>query len=296
MEMSSYLFDGQQRIYWVYLVSSFLLASCMLFVYPRLRNYFSKEIFWHASARLDYQYFIVISIIKAFLILPLLLGAKDVSIWMSQLLQTYFGYFSPLRFSYESVVFLYTIALFVVGDFTRYWLHRFLHTVPFLWRIHRVHHSAEVLTPLTFYRVHPLENILFGLRHAMSAGVVTAIFIYFFGAKIGVIEFFGVNGIVFIFGVLGANLRHSHIPLRYGVFEKIFISPYMHQLHHTKELSHTNYGGVLSLWDRLFKSYYVAKTQNSLEFGLKGENPHLTLMELFIEPLKFYNQKEKITA
>lgn len=284
MEMSSYLFDGHQRIYWVYLLSSFFLASLMLFVYPRLRSYFSKEIFWHSSARLDYQYFIVVSLLKAFLILPLLLGAKDVSIWISQLLQTQFGYFAPLRLSYGNVVLLYTLALFVVGDFSRYWLHRFLHTIPFLWRIHRVHHSAEVLTPLTFYRVHPLENILFGLRHALSAGFVTAVFIYFFGAKIGVIEFFGVNGVVFVFGLLGANLRHSHIPLRYGVFERVFISPYMHQLHHTKELSHTNYGGVLSVWDRLFGTYKVEKTQEVLVFGLKEKNPHRDLFDLFIEP------------
>lgn len=256
----------------------------MMLYNPKLRSYFSKEVFWHPSAKMDYLYFVVVSLIKVLLILPLLIGAKDVSIFVGNSLQEGFGYFPPLSMSRESVVLLYTLTLFIVGDFTRYWLHRWLHNIPFLWRFHRVHHSAEVLNPLTFYRVHPVENMLFGLRHALSAGVITAVFIYFFGAKIGTIEFFGTNIFVFAFGILGANLRHSHIPLRYGIFESVLISPYMHQLHHTKEYSGKNFGGVLSIWDRIFVTYHTQKTQDNLSYGLKEGNPHTTLVEILVEP------------
>lgn len=293
MELSSYFFDMHQRVHWIYLLSSFILALGMIFWYPALRSYFSRSVLWHPSAQLDYKYFILISLVKAFLILPFLLGAKDVSIWLSQNMTQWFGYFSPLRLSYESVVLAYTLALFLVGDLSRYWLHRFLHTIPWLWKIHRVHHSAEVLNPFTFYRVHPFENILFGLRHALSAGGVTAVFIYFFGAKIGVVEFFGANIFVFVFGILGANLRHSHIPLRYGFFESFLISPYMHQLHHTKEYNNKNYGGVLSIWDRMFGSYYTAATQIDLCYGLREQNPHEGLIDLFVEPFLSNKQKER---
>jgi sterol desaturase/sphingolipid hydroxylase (fatty acid hydroxylase superfamily) len=291
MEFSSYFFDSHQRVFWLYLLSSFLIAFVMIKMQPKLRSYFSKEILWHKSARLDYIYFVLNGILKAFVILPLLVGANEIAFLFTQFLHTVFGYFEPLRVAKEEVVLLYTLSIFTAGDFTRYWLHRFLHTVPVLWRFHRVHHSAEVLNPLTFYRVHPVENILFGLRHALSAGVVTAVFIYLLGAKIGTVEFFGSNLFVFVFGMLGANLRHSHIPLRYGIFEHLLISPYMHQLHHTKEHGGKNFGGVLSIWDGMFHTRHVETTQENMVYGLAEDNPHTSVWSLFYEP--FLGKKYK---
>lgn len=284
MEMSSYVFDSSQRLYWLYMASSLIIALLYAWHTPKLRGYFSKEVLWHPSAQMDYLYFGVSALLKALVILPLLVGAGEVALWVIGALNALFGHFSHAKWSYESVVALYTFTLFIVGDFTRYWLHRWLHSVPLLWRFHRLHHSADVLNPITFYRVHPVEHILFGLRHAISAGAVSGVFIYFFGAKVGVAEFLGANIFVFIFGVLGANLRHSHIPLRYGVFESFLVSPYMHQLHHTKEYGHKNFGGVLSIWDRIFGSWHVNRGDEALHYGLGDGNPHTTLSKMFIEP------------
>ena len=256
----------------------------MIKLHPKYKSYFTKKILWSESSILDYKYFSLNAFVKTFLILPLLIGANEVALILIQFLQTVFGYLQPLHVAKENVVLLYTLSLFIIGDFTRYWLHRFLHTSTLLWRFHRIHHSAEVLNPFTFYRVHPVENILFGLRHALSAGIVSAIFIYLFGAKIGTIEFFGTNIFVFIFGLLGANLRHSHIHLRYGIFEHLFISPYMHQLHHTKKHSHQNFGGVLSIWDKIFHTWHVQTTQENQIYGLEEKNPHTTVWSLFYEP------------
>lgn len=50
-----------------------------------------------------------------------------------------------------------TLALYLTYEFA-YWLdHYFKHTIGFLWEAHKTHHSAEVLTPITQYRVHPLD-------------------------------------------------------------------------------------------------------------------------------------------
>ena len=155
---------------------------------------------------------------------------------------------------------LYTLTLFIISDFTRYWLHRFLHTVPFLWEFHKVHHSAKVLNPLTFYRVHPVENILFAFRYALSIGVVSGVFIYFFGAFIGVVEIVGVNVLLFLFSLMGSNLRHSHIKIKYPkVMENFFISPFQHQIHHSTKHSNKNFGGYLALWDKLFGLWSIQK-------------------------------------
>lgn len=288
-----YFINTTQRVYWLYLLSAFLIALVYVRLNPEAKNYFSKSVLWHSSARLDYLYFMAISAIKIGLILPLILSSKDVALQSALFLQDRFG-FVHLEPKQIWVILAYTLSLFLVNDFTRYWLHRAMHEIPLLWKFHRVHHSAEVLNPLTFYRVHPIENILFGLRYALGAGFVTGVFLYLFDASIGVLEIAGVNAITFLFGVAGSNLRHSHIPLRYGVFEKVIISPFLHQLHHAKKSMNTNYGSVLSIWDRMFKTYYTTPSTSKLEFG--ADVKHTTVLEILIEPflsILNYRIKEK---
>lgn len=280
-----YFMDSTKRVYWLYLFSALVVA--VLFFWKQKSIFqvqFSKEVLWHPSARLDYIYFVIVTLIKIFLLIPLLIGVNDVSLWMVMTFQEYLGYVERIRINKAWLITGYTLALFVANDFTRYWLHRWMHTIPLLWRFHRVHHSAEVLNPLTFYRVHPVENLLFGVRYAFTTGTVTAVFIYFFGAGIGTVEVLGVNVVVFVFLLLGANLRHSHIPLRYSKsVEKWIISPYQHQLHHTTRFNRKNYGSYLALWDRWFGTLKSGKTSN-LRFGLSGETPTHSLIGAFLNP------------
>ncbi|MEC7230725.1 MAG: sterol desaturase family protein, partial [Verrucomicrobiota bacterium] len=50
---------------------------------------------------------------------------------------------------------LFYLFLFILDDFARYWLHRWLHAIPLLWSFHKVHHSASTLNPFTVFRTHP---------------------------------------------------------------------------------------------------------------------------------------------
>ena len=280
-----YFWDSSKRVFWLYMLSAFAIA--VLFFWRQrsvLRTQFSKEVLWHPSARLDYLYFAVVSLIKILFLIPLLIGVNDVALWMVLSLQEHFGYIQRIRIDKAWLVSGYTLAIFLANDFTRYWLHRWMHTIPLLWRFHRVHHSAEVLNPMTFYRVHPVENLLFGMRYALTAGLVTALFIHFFGAGIRLSEVLGVNIVVFVFLLMGANLRHSHIPLSYPKpVEQWLISPYQHQLHHTTRYSRRNYGSYLALWDRWFGTLVSGKKEN-LRFGLAGETPTHSLIGAFLNP------------
>ncbi|WP_345976018.1 sterol desaturase family protein [Sulfurimonas sp. HSL3-7] len=289
-----YLFNEHQRIFWLYLASAFVIALYFVWRRPEYRKIlFAKTIWWHRSAQLDYLYFFVIALIKALLIAPLLFSAAEVALAMVKGMQLLFGYQPMLRWEKTAIVLLYTLALFVVSDLTRYWLHRMMHRIPLLWRFHRVHHSAEVLNPATFYRVHPVENLLFGLRYALSAGFVSGIFIYFFGARVGLVEFLGANAFVVLFTLAGANLRHSHLPLRFpAVFEKIFVSPYMHQLHHSTTHTHTNFGGALSIWDALFGTRLIQKSED-LRFGIDENVNHNSVLALLFEPFNLHTGTEK---
>ena len=156
--------------------------------------------------------------------------------------------------------------------------------------MHKVHHSATKLTPLTIYRTHPLEGIVFSLRGAFTQGTSISIFVYLFGNSVDLITILGVNIIVFTFNIAGSNLRHSHIGIRYwNWLEYIFISPAQHQLHHSIAEAHhdKNFGASLALWDWLFGSLHHSTDIESLTLGIDGsenEQSH-SLRTLYIKPL-----------
>ncbi len=266
-----YLIDPHKRIYWVFLFSSMVIAAVFLWLNPKKRRLnLSKKLWLHPSALLDYGYFIFISIFKVLVIFPMLIGAKEVALWVNDFLLTQYGFVRIEGFSYTQVMVFFTLSLFVLSDFSRYWLHRFLHTVPWLWAFHKVHHSAKVLTPLTFYRVHPVESLLFGLRYSLIVGLVSGVFIYGFGAMIGIVDILGVNVLAFVFSFVGSNLRHSHIGISFGtIIERFLISPKQHQIHHSKQHINVNFGGFLAIWDWVFNSLVLSKSVNRIKFGIK---------------------------
>jgi sterol desaturase/sphingolipid hydroxylase (fatty acid hydroxylase superfamily) len=128
------------------------------------------------------------------------------------------------------------------------------------------------MNPFTLYRQHPLEMLLFHLRGTLVFGIVTGFFYYRFSSALTLFEILGVNIGRFIFLFLGANLRHSHIPLRYGNFlEHIFISPLQHQIHHSKDKNdhHKNMGSHLAIWDWMFGTLKISNADTKvIEFGL----------------------------
>ncbi|MFY4764967.1 sterol desaturase family protein [Aliarcobacter butzleri] len=283
-----YLVNPSKRLFWIYLLSSIFLAIVYFYVTKKNSRLITSSKLWlHPSAKLDYYYFFLSYFINILLLVPFIVSAKTVALFVNKELYFYFDYYDNSYFSYKQIVLMYTISIFVVSDFTRYWLHRFLHTIPFLWEFHKIHHSAKVLTPITFYRVHPVENFLFGLRYSLSVGFVTGVFIYFFGAKVDIYMIFGVNIILFVFSLFGSNLRHSHIPFSYGEFiEKWLLSPKQHQIHHDKKHFNKNFGGYIAIWDRLFGSLTLSKDVKVLKFGLRREQmkDYLSLKYLIIRP------------
>ncbi|MFW2591201.1 sterol desaturase family protein [Aliarcobacter butzleri] len=283
-----YLVNPSKRLFWIYLLSSIFLTIVYFYVTKKNSRLITSSKLWlHPSAKLDYYYFFLSYFINILLLVPFIVSAKTVALFVNKELYFYFDYYDNSFFSYKQIVLMYTISIFVVSDFTRYWLHRFLHTIPFLWEFHKIHHSAKVLTPITFYRVHPVENFLFGLRYSLSVGFVTGVFIYFFGAKVDIYMIFGVNIILFVFSLFGSNLRHSHIPFSYGEFiEKWLLSPKQHQIHHDKKHFNKNFGGYIAIWDRLFGSLTLSKDVKVLKFGLRREQmtDYLSLKYLIIRP------------
>jgi sterol desaturase/sphingolipid hydroxylase (fatty acid hydroxylase superfamily) len=104
---------------------------------------------------------------------------------------------------------------------TRYWSHRWTHTVPLLWRFHSVHHSSERLDWLASARVHPLDLAF--------AGVCTLVPLWALGFR-GVE--LGLAGIVL--GLL-PFLDHANVRLRLPVLRWVVPNPEWHHWHHAHE-------------------------------------------------------------
>lgn len=246
--------DPSQRIYWPFLIASALIALAVCaFRREGFRAQLSKSLWLHPSAQMDYRLFLANAALKGLLWGSVLVSAVTVVYATAGALDSAFGAVGNLGWASWQISLLYTVVLFVGLDASRFALHLLMHRVPALWKFHQVHHSAEVLTPITVYRVHPVESFLYGMRGAICTGIITGAFWYLFHGAASQAELLGINAIGIVLNALGANLRHSHIWLSYGKLESILMSPAQHQMHHgtQADTALANYGAFLSLWDKL---------------------------------------------
>ena len=149
-----------------------------------------------------------------------------------------------------------------------------MHKIKFLWCFHKIHHSAEVLTPMTVFRTHPIEGVIFVLRNAISQGTVIGIFFFISSGELSLVTVLGANLFSFMFHLLGSNLRHSHISISYGkLVEKILISPAQHQIHHSVEKKHhdKNFGVTFAIWDYFFNTLVYSQSNQKIKYGLSDE-------------------------
>ena len=182
-----------------------------------------------------------------------------------------------------------TITISLVDNFTYYWEHRLFHRVPFLWEFHKIHHSAEVMTPFTVLRKHPIEHLARYLRAGFTAAVTIGVIEFLFIDRFTMAMVLGFSVVMLAYHIIGlSNLRHSHIWLSYGPsIEKWFMSPAQHQIHHSNDPKHfgKNFGSYLSIWDRLYGTLYVTdKSPEPIEFGI--EEKHRDLKSMYLNPFK----------
>jgi sterol desaturase/sphingolipid hydroxylase (fatty acid hydroxylase superfamily) len=272
--------NPKKRVFVGYLFISVLIALIWLVVLRKtslraaVARVFDRNVFFSGSAFADYKIFLI-NRVFTFFISPLLLTQVAIATGVYMLLLRWdvipWGVLEDAP--QFAIVVVFSVAMFVVDDFTKYLMHRWMHRWPMLWSIHKVHHSATTLSPVTVYRVHPLEGVLYASRSAIAQGSVISVFYFMFGDRVDLLTIVGVNILVFFFHMTGSNLRHSHISIRYWPWlERILISPAQHQLHHSIAERHfdKNFGAALAIWDWMFGSLHLSEddAQEALTFGL----------------------------
>lgn len=261
---------GPSSRLWPYYLGVSLLIGFAIFRQRRVKGSFiswivPKSIWTHASHIVDIKLFVLSRIFSILGVFQIVAVGAVIATWVTGLFPE-----TGLMSGLPGPI-IVTALLVIVGDFSTYWVHRIYHQVRILWPFHSLHHSAEVMTPVTVYRKHPFYDLTKGLVHGTAIGLLQGILIGLFPGEISMTQLMGINGGYFLFNMLGANFRHSHIWLGYGrVLEHILISPAQHQLHHSLAPEHhnKNYGEILALWDWMFGTLYIADAREEIEFGL----------------------------
>jgi sterol desaturase/sphingolipid hydroxylase (fatty acid hydroxylase superfamily) len=175
-----------------------------------------------------------------------------------------------------------TVALFLAYELG-YWLdHMLCHRVPLLWEFHKVHHTAETLSPLTVFRVHPVDSLLFANIVAVAVGLTAGVLHYLFGHAVAPFALSGSNLILVGFVFLTVHLQHSHIWISFtGIAGRVLMSPAHHQIHHSADPAHfnRNFGSCLSVWDWAFGTLHMPATRREAlrfgaEVGARAPAPH----------------------
>jgi sterol desaturase/sphingolipid hydroxylase (fatty acid hydroxylase superfamily) len=156
-----------------------------------------------------------------------------------------------------------------LGDLGIYGIHRLAHTVPWLWRFHAVHHSAEEMDWLVAVRNHPVDLFLFRVA---SLGPLVALHVT--PAALGVF--------VLIFG-WQSWLVHANVRLQYGPLRWILVSPEFHHWHHSaeREAHDRNYASLFACWDLLFGTVHVTRGCEPLQYGVNERVPDGYVSRLF---------------
>jgi sterol desaturase/sphingolipid hydroxylase (fatty acid hydroxylase superfamily) len=168
-------------------------------------------------------------------------------------------------------------AALVVGEIGFYWGHRWSHEVPFLWRFHAVHHSAQEMDWLVNTRAHPVDMVftrlcgfipLYVLGLAQPASHAMDI----------------VSLLVVLTGTLWGFFIHANLNWRFGPLGWFVATPAFHHWHHTyEEPLNRNFSSMLPWVDRIFGTYHMPPEWPS-RYGIEAPMPSGLTAQL-LEPL-----------
>ncbi|MFT5572816.1 MAG: sterol desaturase/sphingolipid hydroxylase (fatty acid hydroxylase superfamily) [Cryomorphaceae bacterium] len=251
---------------------------------------FPREIYTHQSARVDIGLYLLDRGLMPIWVITFL-GATAPFIEQHTVagLSFLFGSSPELdmtiawRFTYAAVTLL-------IADMIFFFTHLMMHKTRIGWAIHKVHHSAQVLTPLTRSREHFIAAPIWALGPAIGLSFAGGIFAYLFKEPITSITIMNIS-IFSLLYALNGNFRHYHISFRYPRWLEYWLqSPGMHHTHHSYLEKHwdSNLGLVTSVWDRLFGTLYIADKYEETPWGLnqQDQKDHTSLKGNLVTPFR----------
>jgi lathosterol oxidase len=146
----------------------------------------------------------------------------------------------------------------VVADVAEYWIHRLFHVVPWLWRFHAVHHSAESMDWIAGSRLHVVDIVV--------VRGTTFLPVYLLGfsqpAVYAYLLFVSFHGV----------FLHANVGFRAGAFEHFLAMPRFHHWHHSSEPEaiDKNFAVHFPWIDALFGTKHLPEGRWPAYYGVVG--------------------------
>lgn len=171
-------------------------------------------------------------------------------------------------------IWLQVIEIMFLTDFVQYWFHRAFHRIPFLWKFHAVHHSAQKMDWLAGSRMHIVEIV--GLRG------MTIIPMYALG--------FAESALYVYILLVYLNATYLHANVRFNIewLKLLIATPRFHHWHHgvEKEAIDVNFSIHFPWLDKLFGTYYMPTHQWPSGYGIGGHPVPTGYWKQFLYPFK----------
>lgn len=174
---------------------------------------------------------------------------------------------------------LLVVVSFLLIDLLAYLTHALFHGAPWLWRLHRAHHSDVVVDASTGVRHHPVESLVGAAIQLMIFSVL--------GVPLLVVLAYG------LITTLWQFVTHADVRLPEPIdraLRLVVVTPGMHRVHHSVRMDegNSNFGMVLSVWDRLFGTYRrrPAAERAGMALGVEGDVGGASLPALLADPLR----------
>lgn len=159
------------------------------------------------------------------------------------------------RFVGQQPLVLQVTAAIFIGDLSFYFVHRLLHTVPWLWRFHAIHHSSTNMDWLATVRVHPFEQIL-----TKSCQMIP---LYWLGFSTEALAIYAVFSSAIAFFI------HMNIGIKFPILKWIIATPEFHHWHHDRypQLKTQNLAVQLPIIDYIFGTWYMPDQNLPKQYG-----------------------------
>jgi len=267
--------DSEQFQYFLYFGLLFLLISIELILheYKEHKRPARRRKRWTANFTITFLNILVLSILP-----------------VSFITASFYGEYievGALRMIELPVAIMFILGLLLRG-FISFFTHYLAHKVPFLWRIHRVHHLDTDMDVSTTVRFHPLEfvvNLLIGIPLVIGFGLSAWVLMFYELLDISV-----------------TLISHSKIHLPYPVeryLRYIIVTPDLHRVHHSSYQAETdsNFSAVFPVWDIIFGTFRTKKreAQKKMELGLEEVRDDRTqsIWWLLVSPIKNFTRPEE---
>jgi sterol desaturase/sphingolipid hydroxylase (fatty acid hydroxylase superfamily) len=229
-----------------------LLGSTMIFILiEKMFPLYKGQAVFRPGWQTDFTHFVVNHFLVGLILLT-----------VNFLIHRIFGWvvYEPLQKWIGGLpLFAQLFLILLAADLVQYWTHRAYHEVPFLWRFHAVHHSAEYMDWMAGSRMHMFELI------ATRVAVLGIIYVLGFSKE--------VMDIYIIVVGFQAVFNHANVSLHWGPIKYIIVTPDFHHWHHSsdREALDRNYAAHFAFLDYLFGTAVKSERRFPEKYGVLGD-------------------------